>query len=153
MSRNLYEPTRDTRINQNRYKIKDTRQKPAASQWITPVNAGDPIPLDEPDYTPSLQAGALQPTSGDNLQKFSFRLHFDGSIEFKGVLDLAGSTSPANVVILPGAAAGEPDYIGGLDDDQPWDSIISDDNFATFTLAQFYLEKATGILTITWPAS
>lgn len=152
MTRNLYEPTDQSRISQNRYKIKDTRQKPLASQWIQPVNAGDPIPADEPNYTPALENGWLQPTGG--LETFAFRLHYDGSPEFRGHLNAQGAVSGTVAVTLPGALVGDPNYLPA--NDQDWHTTIRTApgiGTVAFTLALVVINATTGTVTIYWPAA
>lgn len=155
MTRNLYEPTDQSRIVQNRYKIKDTRQKPLASQWIIPVNEGDPIPDDEPEYTPELENDWLQPDAGSGFQKFAFRLHYDGSIEFQGHLDTAGGGSDSTVAVtLPGANVGEPNYLAGLEPRlQYGDTIIIDTTANTFQKAAFLVDGDTGEVTMYFPVT
>lgn len=148
MTRNLYEPTPESRITQNRYKIGDTRKKPLASQWIQPVNAGDPIPDGDPEYTPELENGWLQPTAP--LETFAFRMHYDGSLEFRGHLDAQAAVSGTIAVTLPGELVGDPFYLPR--NDQYWHTTITDDGGTSFTLAMVFIDSTTGEITITWPA-
>lgn len=149
MTRNLYEPTDASRIVQNRYKIKDTRQKPLASRWIEPVNAGDPIPVGEPDWTPELENNWEQPSSP--LETFAFRIHYDGSLEFRGHLNAENATSNTVAVTLPGDDVGERNYLPP--NDQYWHTTITTDDGTNFTLALVFIDSTTGEVTITWPAS
>lgn len=148
MTRNLYEPTDQSKIVQNRYKIKDTRQKPLASQWIQPVNEGDPIPDTEPDYTPELQNDWLQPDPP--LETFAFRLHYDGSLEFRGHLDAINAVTDTIAVTLPGALVGDPIYLPA--NDQYWHTTITEDGGTTFTLALIFIDSTSGDVMISWPA-
>ena len=149
MTRNLYEPTDQSRIVQNRYKIKDTRQKPLASRWIEPVNAGDPIPDEEPEWTPELENDWLQPDPP--LETFAFRLHYDGSLEFRGHLDAQNATSGTVAVTLPGEEIGDRNYLPP--NDQYWHTTITDDGGTSFTLAQVFINSTTGEVEIVWPAT
>lgn len=150
MTRNLYEPTDQSRISQNRYKIKDTRQKPLASQWIQPVNQGDPIPDEDPEYTPELENNWLQPSAP--LARFAFRLHYDGSLEFRGHLDSSGGAVSGTVAVtLPGALVGDPNYLPA--NDQYWHTTITTNNGGVFFLAMVFIDSVTGAVEITWPHS
>lgn len=162
MSRNLYEPTDQSQISQNRYKIRDTRKKPPAGAWIFPLDPVDCPPTEggtdqfgniTRDWTPCLLDGAKQPSNTSGLTKFAFRQNYDGSLEFTGMLDLEDSTSPAMVVVIPGVLAGDPDYFGSLVGAQVWANPISTPDFTEYVIAQFFLDYSTGELTITWPAT
>lgn len=151
MTRNLYEPTDQSRIVQNRYKIKDTRQKPLASQWIEPVNEGDPVPDIEPIWTPELENGWEQPTG--TLERFAFRLHYDGSLEFRGHLDAQGAASGTVAVTLPGELVGDRNYLPPRDQD--WHTTIRTapgSGTVAFTLALVVIDATTGTVTLYWPA-
>lgn len=146
---NIHEPTRDRAISTNRFQGKDTRLKPLASKWIEPVNGGDAIPATSPDWTPELQNSWIQVVAP--LEPFAFRLHYDGSLEFKGHLDSSGGAVTATIAFtLPGIAGGEPDYT--LDMDQYWHTTITNDTGTTFTLALVFIDSTTGDVTISWPA-
>lgn len=151
MSKALSDPTPERKITHNRFFIKDTRQKPLAFAWW------------EPDCTPGdgctaaqaavvLQNDFSQPSVGSGLELFAFRLHADGSLEFKGHLDTSlGAVSGTVAFTLPGANTGEVDFL--LPKDQYWHTTITTDDGATFFLALVFIEAATGDVTITWPVS
>lgn len=150
MSRNIFEPSPDRQIRRNTTTIKSTRQKPGAFKWWVPdcdetddAQAGAGCSGEEPP----LENGWAQP--GDGLQKFAFRLHSDGSLETRGHLDSAGASSGTVAVTIPGANAGEVDFLDGLEGDQFWHTVIYDG--ATPQGALAFIEKATGELTITFP--
>lgn len=152
MSRNLHEPTTERRITQNRFGVKETRQRPLASRWVTP-DCDYTVEADAEagclDWAPALQNSFAQPTAP--LEPFAFRKHMDGSLEFKGHLDASGATSGTVAFTLPGAADGEPEYIP--ENDQYFISAITPDNGATFQTALVFIDSTTGDVTITWPAS
>lgn len=151
MTRNLYEPTDQSRIVQNRYKIKDTRQKPLASQWIQPVNESDLIPDEDPEYTPFLENDWLQVEPP--LETFAFRMHYDGSLEFRGHLDADLAVSGTVAVTLPGGFVGDPDYRPR--NDQDWHTTIRTapgSGTTAFTLALIVIDSTTGEIEIHWPA-
>lgn len=157
MSRNLYEPTEYSYIAQNRFLTKDVRQKPLASSWIHPLDPGDCPPTDggndqfgniTEEWYPCLLNSwqQVQPP----LEPFGFRLHYDGSLEFKGHLDSENATSGTIAFILPGATAGEPNYLprGG---DQFFLTVIYDGTSAR--TAMVYIDAGTGEVKITFPVT
>ena len=146
MSRSLFEPTPDRATASNRFQIKDTRQKPLAFRWWEPdCVVGDGCTGEEPP----LVNGWAQVTPP--LELFAFRLHADGSLEFKGHLDAAGASSGTVAFTLPGANAGEVDF--RLANDQYWHTTITTDDGITFFLALVFVEASSGDVTITWPHS
>lgn len=148
MSKALSDPTPERKITQNRFQIKDTRQKPLAFSWWTPdCTLGDGCTAAQEDVV--LVNGWAQVTAP--LELFAFRLHADGSLEFKGHLDAAGASSGTVAFTLPGANAGEVDFL--LPNDQYWHTTITTDDGVTFFLALVFIESATGDVTITWPHS
>lgn len=154
MTKNIYEPSIYTQVSASRGKIKTTRQKPGAFRWWE-CNC-DP---DDPDdaangctgQEPALNTGWSQPSDGSGLEKFAFRLHADGSLEFKGHLRVTGATSPSVAFTLPGANAGEVQF--RLPHDQFFHTTITTDDGTSFTLALVHIDSATGDVTITWPAT
>jgi hypothetical protein len=149
--RNLSEPGLEQEVyGRVRFNLKDTRQKPGAFSWWEPecdsAGSGDfGCTGDEPP----LENGWAQPSAP--LEKFAFRRHVDGSIEFKGHLDASGAASGTVAVTLPGANAGEVDFRPA--NDQYFVTIITTDDGATFTTAMVFIEATIGEITITWPAS
>ena len=151
MSRNLHEPTTQRAIATNRFVGKDTRQRPFASFWVEPVNDGD---TPDPSWVPVLMNDWLQVDPGaEGLEPFGFRVHYDGSLEFKGHLDAQNASSGTVALILPGMGDLEPDYVELLDNDQYWDSVITDDGGTAFQIALLKITANTGEVTITWPAT
>lgn len=146
MSKSLVDPTPERKITQNRFQIKDTRQKPLAFRWWEPDCAvGDGCTGEEPP----LENDWAQPTPP--LELFAFRLHADGSLEFKGHLDSSqGAVSGTVACTLPGANAGEVDF--RLANDQYWHTTITTDDGSSFTLALVFVDATTGEVTISWPA-
>jgi hypothetical protein len=147
VSRNIHEPTPERATQQNRFGVKMTHQKPLASRWVEPdcATPGD----DCPDFAPTLANSWAQPSAP--LEKFAFRKHMDGSLEFKGHLDASGATSGTVAFTLPGFTDGEPDYT--LPNDQYFHTVITPDDGTTFQIALVFIDSTTGDVTITWPAS
>lgn len=131
----------------NRHLTVDTRQKPHAFRWWEPDCAvGDGCTGDEP----SLQNSFAQPSAP--LEPFAFRLHADGSLEFKGHLDTSGGAVSGTVAFtLPGANPGEVDFLPA--NDQYWHTTITTDDGTLFTLALVFIDATTGDVTITWPVT
>lgn len=148
MSRNIHHPTPLGILRGNSSRLTYTRQKPGAFDWWTPD-------CDESNSTqagqgctglePPLENGWAQPDSP--LEKFAFRLHTDGSLEFKGHLDSAGASSGTVAVTLPGATPGEVDFLPA--NDQFFVSAVYDG--ATAQPALVYIDATTGEVTITFP--
>lgn len=148
MTRSLYEPTLWRATAKNRFGVKTLKQKPLAMRWWEPEctpGGGGGCSGDEP---PLLNSWA-QPSPP--LEKFAFRLHADGSLEFKGHLDASAASSGTVAVTLPGAIPGEIDFLPP--NDQYFVSVITPDDGATFQTALVFIESTTGDVTITWPAS
>jgi hypothetical protein len=148
---NIHEPSFPRAISLNRFGVKEQKQKPHAGRWITPG-------CDETDDAdaaagcfgdePLLENLWQQPAA--TLERFAFRKHMDGSLEFKGHLDTSGGAVSGTVAVtLPGAADGEPDYL--LPNDQYWHTVITDG--VTFMIALIFVDSSTGEITVTWPAS
>lgn len=154
--RNIGQDNDAKQISRNRWGIKDTRQKPLAFRWWEPDCT--PVADDDPDSgavstgctgdEPGLENGWAQPDPP--LEKFAFRKHADGSLEFKGHLDAAGASSGSIAFHLPGVNAGEVNFLPS--NDQFFHTTITDDSGLTFTLALVRINKTTGAVTITWPA-
>lgn len=150
MSRNIFEPTLPRTVYRNQRGLKFTSQRPHAFRWWTPgCSTAD---ADDADAgctgdEPALVNGWAQPAAP--LQLFAFRLHADGSLEFKGHLDSAGASSGTVAVTLPGANAGEVDFLSVLDGDQFFLTVIYDG--ANPQAALVYIEKSSGDVTITFP--
>lgn len=146
--RNLTEPSLYQQVAANRFRTQDTRQKPHAFRWWEP----DCDPETDSGCTgeePPLENGWLQVEPP--LERFAFRLHADGSLEFKGHLDAANASSGTVAVTLPGAVVGEYNFL--LANDQFWPTVITDDGGTSFTIALVHINATTGEVTITWPAS
>jgi hypothetical protein len=143
MTRSLYEPSLWRATAKNGFGVKSLKQKPLAMRWwqpdCTPGTGG--CTGDEP----ALQNGWAQPAAP--LQKFAFRTHADGSLEFRGHLDSVGASSGTVAVTLPGANPGETDFL--LPNDQFFVSAVYDG--ATPRPALIYLDSTTGDVTITFP--
>ena len=93
MSKSLVEPSQERKITHNRFQIKDTRQKPLAFSWWEP----DCV---EGDGCTAAQAAVVLENNWQQpslpLEPYAFRLHADGSLEFKGHLDASGGASLGN---------------------------------------------------------
>jgi len=169
MTKSLAEPTFPRDIAASRFGVKGQRQKPLASNWITPdcldilngtgaygggFNGGR---LSDVDCglvggvgEVILQNSWLQPPG--TLELFAVRKHMDGSLEFKGHLDASGGAVSGTVAVtLPGAGDCEPDYLPPYD--QYFSTVITPDNGATFSIALVFADSTTGDVTITWPAT
>lgn len=155
MSRNIYHPTTDTNVSKNRFGNKTTHQKPGAFKWWTPD-----CDYTDPDIAangctgeePPLENGWAQPTlgsgmTGNDLEPFAFRLHSDGSLEFKGHLDSSGASSDTVAVTLPGAVVGEVDFRPA--NDQFFITTLWDGS--GFIPAAVYIDSDTGEVTISFP--
>lgn len=147
MTANIHEPSFPRMIVHNRWLSQDTRQKPGAFRWWEPdCVVGDGCTGDEPPLENSWQ----QPSAP--LERFAFRLHTDGSLEFKGHLDASGgATSGSVAVTLPGANPGEVDFRPA--NDQFWITAITTDDGSSFSTALVGIDASTGEVTITWPPS
>lgn len=135
MTRNIHEPSDSGAINVNRFGIKQARTRPLAFAWWEPG--------DLPGTT--LQNSWAQASAP--LETFAFRLHSDGSLEFKGHLDSSGASSGTVAVTLPGANTGDIEFRPAHD--QFFVSAIYDG--ATPQSALVYLDATTGDVTITFP--
>ena len=85
MTRFASEPSDGKDISANRFGTKDTRQKPGAFRWWEPDCAGTSGELRCTGEEPPLQNDWQQPDD-PALQRFAFRKHTDGSLEFRGHL-------------------------------------------------------------------
>lgn len=152
--RNVTEPSVHGKVARNRFQTQDTRQKPHAFRWWTPecdeTDSGD-IAQGCIGNEPPLENGWAQPSLSSPLERFAFRLHADGSLEFKGHLDAAGAASGTVAVTLPGANVGEIDFKPA--NDQFFVTVITTDGGSTFQTAMVFLDSTTGEVTITFPAS
>jgi hypothetical protein len=151
MTRPLTENTPERQLGQNTYALQRQEFMPVAFFWRTP-DVDEPPP-DGP--TPELQNGFAQVTPP--LERFSYRLHSDGSLEFKGHLDVSGAASGTVALTLPAGddELQEPSYI--LPSDQFFLTLITDDGGTTFQAAMVLVEGTAGAspgdVTITWPIS
>jgi hypothetical protein len=148
--RNLSAPTTQKQIAVNKFGIKDTRQTPLAFRWWEPgcntiTDADDGCTGEEPP----LVNGWAQPSPP--LERFAFRMHADGSLEFKGHLNAAGASSGTVAFTLPGANAGEVHFL--LPNSQFFHTTITTVDGSSFSLALVHIDKTTGDVTITWPAT
>jgi hypothetical protein len=148
MSRNIHEPSLYRQMAGQRSLLRGTRRRPGAFRWWVPgcdpndpSQAGDGCTGDEPP----LQNSFAQPAPP--LEKFAFRLHADGSLEFTGHLDVSGATSGTVAFTLPGANAGEIDFRPS--NDQFFTTVVYDG--ATPRHAMVKLDSVTGDVTLTWP--
>lgn len=155
MTRNIFHPTTDRNVSKNRMQIKNTQQIPGAFKWWEPD-----CDFTDPDiaangctgFEPFLDNGWAQPLpgsglNGNDLELFAFRLHADGSLEFKGHLDAQAASSDTVAFTLPGAIAGEVDFRPAHD--QFFITVIWDG--ALFEPAAVYIDAVTGEVTISFP--
>ncbi|MGI8408021.1 MAG: hypothetical protein ACR2L3_05880 [Actinomycetota bacterium] len=135
----------EKKVARNNIATTNVRQKPYAGRWNTP-NV-DPNPPAVP-----LAAGFAQP-SDTTFEKFAYRLHMDGSPEFKGHVEIAGATSPAVIVTLPAASYGgdaQPSYRIGLK--QYFLTVVISADGVTIIRALALYNPTTGTVTLTWHA-
>ena len=145
MTANIFHPTLERQVAKHSSQIRRTHQKPGAFRWVTPdCDEGEGDDLCTGDE-PALENGWAQPDAP--LERFAFRLHSDGSLEFKGHLDSTGASSGSIAVTLPGANAGEHNYIPAKD--QFFITVIYDGS--TPQNAMVYIDSTTGEVTITFP--
>ena len=142
MTRPLSEPSVEKEVGINTYGLQRQEFTQLAFVWRTPD-------IDDVLVTPELENGWAQPDPP--LERFAYRLHTDGSLEFKGHLDAAGATSGTVALTLPDELYDplevEPSY--RLPKDQFFTTAIYDG--ATPQPALVYITGATGEVTITWP--
>ena len=124
---------------------REVAQKPYAGRWNTP-NV-DPDPPVAP-----LETGWAQPSDPD-FEEFAYRLHMDGSPEFKGHVEIDGATSPSVVIILPDGDIDHPaDPTYRVGKKQFFPSFVIDPGAPTAPEpAAFLYDPTTGELTVTWP--
>ena len=144
MTRSLYEPSLYRTAAKSRFDVQSLKQKPLASRWWVPdcivgIDGGCT------GLEPILENSWAQPAPP--LEKFAFRLHADGSLEFRGHLDSAAAASGTVAVTLPGLIPGEVDFLPSLD--QFFVSAIYDG--ATAQPALVYIDSTTGEVTVTFP--
>lgn len=152
MTRPLYEPTPTRQQTKNAWGVRDVKRQPLAFGWWMP----DCDPGDQAQFPgcsglePPLVNDWAQPSAP--LETFAFRLHADGSLEFRGHLDTSqGAVSGTVAVTLPGANDGEADFRPAHD--QYWHTTITTDDGVTFFLALVFIDSTSGDVTITWPHS
>jgi hypothetical protein len=160
---NISEPSPTKAITANRYWTRDTRKRPLAGRWYEPGCSTDYTDTDDfyiecKGDEPPLENSWLQMTNASGLEKFAFRLHMDGSLEFRGHLDASGGAVSGSVAVtLPGAIDPSSTEPARADfrppNDQFFLTVITDDSGATFQAALVKVEAATGEVTITWPIS
>jgi hypothetical protein len=142
---NIHEPTHARAVTHVRAVGKDTRQKPFAGRWITPVDTGDPIPATSPDYTPELQNNFVQVIAPK--QKWQFRLRYDGDLQFQGTLNVSAAVNGDIAITLPGYIAEEPYY--SPDRDQGYTTQVTTDG-VTLLNAVAHVDASTGDVTVSW---
>lgn len=113
MTKLVQEDTEQTQIAGATWKGTDLSHRPLAGRWNFVRDNGDPEVIARGKVQPELQNGWTQPDAGDpdqeDLAQHEFRLHMDGSLEFKGYL--VPGTWDALAYTLPGVSDTEPDYV------------------------------------------
>jgi len=116
MSRPVYEDNEQTQISGARWRGNDLSHRPLAGRWNFVRDPSGDLSTDQigrGKVQPQLQNGWFQPDIDDPdqaaLAQHEFRLHMDGSLEFKGYL--VPGTWDSLAYTLPGADENEPDYI------------------------------------------
>lgn len=123
------------------------KQRPFAIKWITPdIDSGAPTlngSWAQPSNSGAGTAPLINPLTGNPLEDFSFRLHMDGSLEFKGHL-VAGDPSDWGTIAftLPDADSYFPSYHPPNDTAQAESVWDLDTNVWAF--GHFEVDKATG---------
>lgn len=112
MSRPVYDDDHQTQIHKADWKGTDLQHRPFAGRWNYVRNATEDERVGRGKVQPILQNGWAQPDDEvleqEDLGEHEFRLHMDGSLEFKGYL-IPGDWDSL-VYTLPGADETEPDY-------------------------------------------
>lgn len=119
---------------------------PLAFTWQEPDIMAEAAPLQNLWSQPQGAFATLEP--------FGYRLHSDGSLEFKGHLDAQdGAVSGSVALTLPDADDPKPSY--RLTDmghgDQYFDTVIIDVTGLIYTPALGRIYAVSGNITITWP--
>jgi len=151
LTKSIYEPTIYRDVAANRWGVQDLRQKPLAMAWWTPdCDPGDPdqAAASCTGLEPPLVNNFAQPDP--QLEFFAFRIHADGSLEFKGHLDISAASSGDVAFTLPGINPGEVDFIPP--NDQYFFTIVTDGG-SLFQAAMVFIDSTSGDVTITWPIS
>ena len=148
MTAPIQEPTEPRQVAQIRFVGKDTRQKPLASKWIQVLDTGD-CGTGEFEWQPCFQNGYAQVT--DPLELFNFRIHYDGSLEFKGHIDVSGAASGDVAFTLPGLFGEEPDYT--LPKSRYFPIALTDDGGTSFIIGLVFIDSTNADVTLIWPAS
>lgn len=102
----------NVRITRSGWKGTDLSHRPLAGRWNRVRDNGDAFVNGRGKIQPELQNGWTQPTAGTgdgDLAEHEFRLHMDGSLEFKGYL--IPGTWDMKVYTLPGVSASQPNYV------------------------------------------
>jgi hypothetical protein len=112
LRRYQYDEDDQTQISKVDFTNRDLQHRPFAGRWNNVRDSGDSAVNGGGKVQPELQNGWAQPdgvTAGQiDLGRHEFRLHLDGSLEFKGFL-VPGDWDSL-VYTLPGASVTEPDY-------------------------------------------
>lgn len=133
-------------VDSNRRRVERLERRRLAGRWWEPDCTLDPYGITCTGLEPALENGWAQPSSP--LERFAFRLHADGSLEFKGHLDSAGASSGTVAFTLPGANI--PDEIDFRPpNDQFFLTVVYDG--ANPQGAMVYIDSTTGEVTITFP--
>ena len=150
MSRRIYEPSIWGDAAKNRHGINSLQRKPAAMRWWTPDCTIGDGGCDGNE--PFLDNGFAQP--GGNLQVFAFRLNDDGLIQTRGVLDASGGSNGGIAWTMPGANAGETDFIPPTSGNDVFTlKVTTDGTEAGIVTATGYIDKTTGEVTVRWVAA
>lgn len=121
-------------------------QRPFAIEWFTPKSSapfGQAVHLNSGWSQPSENGPLTNPLTGNDIEDFAYRLHMDGSLEFKGHLVADSSSSWGTIALsLPGATAYLPAYRPPNDTAQVEAVWNLDTNAWDF--GHFEIDKATG---------
>ena len=143
----------NTQIDENRARIEQVERRQLAGRWWEPdCEVTNPDDDGCTGLEPPLENGFAQPTpgsgpNGGDLERFAFRLHTDGSLEFKGHLDVSGASSGDIAFVVPGAVDGEIDFRPA--NDQFFGPLVFEDG----SLGMAYVDSVFGEVVIEWPVS
>lgn len=112
MSKPVYDDSEQTQISKATWTGDDLQHRPLAGRWNNVLGSGDSPTNGGGKVQPALQNNWEQPdgvsAGQENLARHEFRLHMDGSLEFRGYL--VPGTWDSLVYTLPDASDVEPRY-------------------------------------------
>lgn len=153
MSRSLDRDVPLNRVKANSVAVGNEEQKPIlAGYW---VYIGDFIGIDDPGNDPPLTSPDSPPYqdsttyAGTPYDYPAFRHGVDGSLEWKGHVDVSAATSPAVLCTLPSEWRPRNELQAPMDVSWPTDLFDG----VSFTIGRVQVDATTGDVTLVWPAS